>query len=329
MKKYSCISILLFAFINLSIPVLASDSHDHELNQKEHHDDHEHGSHDDEHEHGHDDHDHDHEENSVDIKKEIADASAITTTIADAGAIDKKITLYGKVNVAPEYQRKIKARFPGVVKEIKVQSGDYVKLGDLLLSVESNEGLSLYKINAPIAGRVVERKINPGELTGTNTLISLVDENHMIVLAHAFSKEALQIKSGQAVVVKNNRQEVVASVDALLPDTHKFSTSLVKVTLDNQQRQWITNESVVLDVSVDKTSVPLVVDNRAIQQMDGQSVVFVKQGNRYEKRPLVLGVSDSQCTQVVEGLNKGDEYVVNNSYVLKADLEKSAASHDH
>lgn len=320
MKKYSGISILLFIFISLvQLPVLAHDDHDH--GKAKHHDEHDH-------EDGHNHHE-EHEQNATEITKEVADTAGITTAVADAGDIDKTITLYGKVNVAPEYQRKVKARFPGMVKDIKVQPGDFVNAGDLLLSVESNEGLSLYKINSPIAGRIVERKINPGEMTGNNTLISLVDERHMIVLAHAFSRDALQIKSGQAVLVKNNRQQVIASVDALLPDTHKFSTSLVKVTLDNQQRQWITNESVVLDVSVDKTSVSLVVDNRAIQKIDNQDVVFVKEGDNYEKRPLVLGVSDGIFTQVLEGLDKGDVYVVNNSYLLKADLEKSAASHEH
>ena len=36
-----------------------------------------------------------------------------------------------------------------------------------------------------------------------------------------------------------------------------------------------------------------------------------------------------EVTEVLEGLNPGDRYVVENSYLLKADLEKSGASHDH
>jgi cobalt-zinc-cadmium efflux system membrane fusion protein len=46
-------------------------------------------------------------------------------------------------------------------------------------------------------------------------------------------------------------------------------------------------------------------------------------------RPLRLGGSDGKFTEVVSGLNAGDWYVTENSYLIKAELEKSAASHDH
>ena len=54
-----------------------------------------------------------------------------------------------------------------------------------------------------------------------------------------------------------------------------------------------------------------------------------EEGNVYEIRPLELGRSDGHFTEVLGGLNAGDIYVVENSYLLKADLEKSGASHDH
>lgn len=58
-------------------------------------------------------------------------------------------------------------------------------------------------------------------------------------------------------------------------------------------------------------------------------MVFIKVGDEYEIRPLELGISDGRFTQVLSGLNVGDDYVVNQSYLIKADIEKSGASHDH
>jgi membrane fusion protein, heavy metal efflux system len=49
----------------------------------------------------------------------------------------------------------------------------------------------------------------------------------------------------------------------------------------------------------------------------------------YEIRPLELGRSDGNLTEVLGGLQAGDRYVVENSYLIKADIEKSGASHDH
>ena len=39
--------------------------------------------------------------------------------------------------------------------------------------------------------------------------------------------------------------------------------------------------------------------------------------------------SDGNLTEVLGGLQAGDRYVVENSYLIKADIEKSGASHDH
>lgn len=58
-------------------------------------------------------------------------------------------------------------------------------------------------------------------------------------------------------------------------------------------------------------------------------MVFIQVDDTYEIRPLELGRSDSHFTEVLAGLQSGDRYVVENSYLIKADIEKSGASHDH
>jgi membrane fusion protein, heavy metal efflux system len=57
--------------------------------------------------------------------------------------------------------------------------------------------------------------------------------------------------------------------------------------------------------------------------------VFVRVGDTYEIRPLELGKRDASQVEVLSGLKAGDRVVVEQSYVVKADIEKSGASHDH
>jgi cobalt-zinc-cadmium efflux system membrane fusion protein len=268
-------------------------------------------------------------EGRVELSPEIAKASGVTTAIAGAGDIDKKITLYGKLVIAPEFQRHIKARFPGVVKKINVTPGDYVNAGDILLSIEANDSLSIYNITAPIAGKVVERHINPGEIAENNPLIRIVDDQQLTALMHVFAKDGIHIKAGQAAVIQHQHQQIVSKVESILPDIDHSSTSLVRIAVDNQQQKWLANEAVVAEISVEKIPVALRVDNRALQSFRDWQLVFIKVGNTYEIRPLELGKTDGKFTEVFSGLNQGDEYVVENSYLLKADLEKSGASHDH
>jgi cobalt-zinc-cadmium efflux system membrane fusion protein len=73
----------------------------------------------------------------------------------------------------------------------------------------------------------------------------------------------------------------------------------------------------------------VVVDNRAIQIIEGQPVIFVKNAAGFERRLVSIGQTDHKFSQVLSGLQPGEQYAVENSYLLKADLGKSSASHAH
>ncbi len=76
-------------------------------------------------------------------------------------------------------------------------------------------------------------------------------------------------------------------------------------------------------------SLLLAVTRQAIQNIRGWSAVFVRYGNTFEARPLQLGLRDSQWVEVLSGLSAGEQYVAKNSFVLKAEIGKSGASHAH
>ena len=99
--------------------------------------------------------------------------------------------------------------------------------------------------------------------------------------------------------------------------------------LDNSQGTWSTGSLLVGSVVVNKLSVPLIIDNSAIQIMDGKKVIFIKNERGFEVHAISLGVSDGQFSQVLSGLKQSEVYAVHNSYLLKAELEKSSAEHHH
>ena len=73
----------------------------------------------------------------------------------------------------------------------------------------------------------------------------------------------------------------------------------------------------------------LVVPLASLQTFRDWDVVFVRFGDDYEIRPLELGRRDGVNVEVLSGLKAGDPVVVAQSYIVKADIEKSGASHDH
>jgi len=94
------------------------------------------------------------EENLSRIESAMAQQLGIVTSIVAAQQLEQSIPLYGSLTSGPEQISHVRARFQGLIKSVAVSIGDVVKTGDLLAEVESNDSLKVYRIRAPISGRV-------------------------------------------------------------------------------------------------------------------------------------------------------------------------------
>ncbi len=57
--------------------------------------------------------------------------------------------------------------------------------------------------------------------------------------------------------------------------------------------------------------------------------MYAKVGEEYEVRMLTLGREAGEWIEVLGGIDLDTEYVTKNSYIIKADIEKAGAGHDH
>ena len=73
----------------------------------------------------------------------------------------------------------------------------------------------------------------------------------------------------------------------------------------------------------------LAVAKDAVQNLGGRQGVFVKAWRRIHLYPSCIGRGDDHFYEVIDGLESSAEYVSQNSYLIKADIEKSEAEHDH
>jgi cobalt-zinc-cadmium efflux system membrane fusion protein len=83
------------------------------------------------------------------------------------------------------------------------------------------------------------------------------------------------------------------------------------------------------EVVIAETEVPLTVQESGLQSFRDFTVVYAKVGDTYEVRMLELGRRDGERVEVLGGLRPGEIYVSDNSFLIKADIDKSGASHDH
>jgi len=268
-------------------------------------------------------------EGRIEMAAELANEVGIGVSVASSGTLHETISLYGRTVPAPQKISHITARFPGLIRSVKPQLGDKVKAGDVVATIEANDSLQRYTLRAPIDGIVVELHANPGEFAGEQSLMTIADYSKVWVDLSVFPRDAQRIQANQAVNIRMGESSSQSHVSYLNPGGGNSPNIVARVPLENPNALWTPGLLVEGDVTVAKIPVDLLVENRALQGFRDWQVVFIKVDNVYEIRPLELGRNDGHFTEVLSGLNVGDIYVVENSYLLKADLEKSGASHDH
>jgi len=104
---------------------------------------------------------------------------------------------------------------------------------------------------------------------------------------------------------------------------------LAIVPLDNSDGKWRPGMTIKGDLLIRKKKASLAVKKASLQSFGDFTVAFAKFGETYEVRMLELGMSDGDMVEVLGGIKPNTEYVSGNSFLIKADVEKSGASHDH
>lgn len=265
------------------------------------------------------------------IAREIADAAGIKTEAAGPAKLVETISLYGRIVPADSHRREIGARFPGVIRSVRKQLGDSVKAGEALAVIESNESLQTYTVSAPISGVITERNANEGEQTADRALFTIVDPKVVWAELGVFQRDRARVRPGAAVTVKATDGDTTAVGKVDRVDVQAGANQMVtaRVTLNNAAGELLVGGFVTADVAVAEHQVPLAVKRSGLQPFRDFTVVFERIGDTYEVRMLELGKQHGEWVEVLGGLQPAAEYVVDNSYVLKADVEKSGASHDH
>lgn len=271
-------------------------------------------------------------EGRVMIAADSAEAAGITMATAGPRLIRDVLPLYGRIVADPEAVREVSARFPGVVKNVARSIGDTVKAGDVLARVESNDSLQIYAVTAPIGGTVTARMSNPGEQAGEQALFVISDLSKVWAELSVFPRDLARIRLGQKVRLSeiDGARSVEGTVARIAPSGSNSNQALrVWARFDPAQASWTPGLYVNAEVLIGGAEVPLAVKKAGLQDFRDFTVVFTRVDDTYEVRMLELGRSDGEYVEVLSGLKSGAPYVSENSYVIKADIEKSGASHDH
>jgi len=267
------------------------------------------------------------------IASAIAETTGIRTAPAGPGTIADEHVVQGLLTPVEGTVARVAARFPGPIRRLTANVGDPVRTGQVLATVESNLSLADYDVTAPISGVVLARNATVGAVASEATpLFEIADLSKLWVDLHLFGGDAQHIRPGVPVEVTrlSDGAAVTTRLERVLPGTATASQSTVaRATIANADGLWRPGSAVKARITVEQQPAQLVVPLAALQKFRDWDVVFIRIGDTYEVRPVELGRRDAQRVEILGGIQAGDEVVVEQSYLVKADIEKSGASHDH
>ena len=195
-------------------------------------------------------------------------------------------------------------------------------------------GSSRYELRAPLAGMVVEKHLTVGEsVTDSTASFTVSDLRSVWAEISVAAPQLPDVRMGAPVVVRatafdSQAEGRIAYVGALIGAQTR--TAPARVALANPQGVWRPGLFVDVEVLASESPVPIAVDAKAIQRPDGkESVVFVPAEGGYKAQLVQLGASDGKTTQVLAGLQAGQAYVREGSFLLRAELGKASAEHAH
>ncbi len=201
------------------------------------------------------------------------------------------------------------------------------------LSNQNEHAFTKYELRSPLGGVIIQKHLSIGEAVKNDDAIFLLADLSEVWGNIAIpAKDLKSVKLGQTVTVKDENLGIEAQgkltyLDSIIDKKNRTVTG--RVVISNPELKWRPGAFVALELVLEERTVPIAVPTKAIQTIRDWSVVFVKYGNFFEARPLELGENDGDWVEVLQGLSAGERYAAQNSFVVKAEIEKSSAVHDH
>jgi cobalt-zinc-cadmium efflux system membrane fusion protein len=281
---------------------------------------------------GHGEAGHEHGGEGVTLTDAQVAAAGIELLQAGPRELNEVLRLNGIIQPNQETLVKAAPRFPGVVRSMRKRLGDKVKKDEILATVESNQSLTTYDLKAPMDGTIIDRDGTLGDFAAeSRALFTIADLSTVWIDFAVYRRDFARVRVGDAVSIDlgDGGAPIQARIDYVSPlGTSDTQSSVARAVVPNDGRLrpgMFVDGRVVLSA----TPVEVAVKASALQTLEGKTVVFVREGETFTPREVELGHRDADWVEVKFGLMPGDTYAAKNSFVIKAEIGKGSAAHEH
>lgn len=196
-----------------------------------------------------------------------------------------------------------------------------------------------YTLIAPLNGVVSQKDIVVGEYITSDKQLFVIDRLDQLWLEFVLpSHDSVAVQPNQEIRFKSLQTQNIfkAKIQTLSAEADTQTGRLqVRANVLTPAQELRPNLMVNVLLEGKPAQSVLRVDKRAIQQVDGKSVVFVAKNENakvhFNPTNVELGQysSDGQWVEIKSGLTEGQQYVSQGSFLLKSEMEKGEAEHGH
>lgn len=199
----------------------------------------------------------------------------------------------------------------------------------------NHRAATLSTIRAPFDGVITTYDVAVGEIVEPGrTLVTIANLDTVWILADVYEKDIARVPSSG---------EVTVSVDAYPDRTFKGQLTYVSDVIDPKSRSAkvrsvVQNPEGLLRLDMfARVAIPtkdqqqaLAVPIDAIQQIDGQAAVFVRESEtRFKRQNVQLGLQAGNMIEVKAGLKGGETIVAAGSFYFKTALQRELIGDHH
>jgi len=199
-----------------------------------------------------------------------------------------------------------------------------------LVAIGSPDDRGRVIVTSPIAGTVDSIKVSPGNVVSTaDILLDISNPAQTELIFHAPPDLASQVVAGTRLFVTSasvTQEALVVGVASNV--TENSANTLVRARLLSGSLPPVGSPvagTLIINPQTDNLTVPA----EAIQTLDGQSVVFAAIEGGFRPIPVFTGYRAGNQTEILDGLSGSELIAGTNTFLLKSELAKGEAKHDH
>jgi cobalt-zinc-cadmium efflux system membrane fusion protein len=201
------------------------------------------------------------------------------------------------------------------------------------LSKEPVDSLARYEIEAPFDGTVIHRHMSLGEMLKEDADAFVVaDLSSVWVNIHVYPKDLSSVREGQQVIISTGNgipdiQGTIEYVEPVVGD--KTRAAVARVVLPNPDKKLRPGLFVTARVVVESVDVSVRIPKTALKTIEGKLIAFAREDEGFEPRTVKTGRSDTSHVEILSGLQAGELFASDGSFLLKAEAGKGEAAHEH